>query len=480
MHAVPNKMFEVVGMLTRWQRNVVRKMGFGKILKLKVSDINASLAYFVVDRLDTVKMEINLGDRQIKIDKECIRKIMGVPYGGIRVGKDVEGCSDAVKVVETWKNWYVKKICYEDEEMFKMDFAMLFIATMIASTKNGHTMYTMLEWFCLLKEFKEHDWCQLIMDTIRVCKSDWDRYDCDSFFLGPLIVVVLLYLDSTTCPGFAGDRLEAPISFWTKDMISLRKDMEIKNGGFGLGDVRELYGDDEDYEHLSDDEVVDLSKETTKTYMQVLMGCRLRYVQMFDEADGLKRRLEEVVGQLAPRFPNSEVLLPALERYKVIFNKSVVVDKGEPSSVKSDVGQKKVVLMRAMGSQLLMLRQLLHKMLYSDVLQNVLSSAYDTQRMDDMPSFDLGLSQPLSTTQELEAIRKEPVQDVELVADVGDKVVDIKPWLKSKDITIWRYFSACGKETQYAFSSVVLVQSCNSEEEEEGLEGCYDKGHGQK
>ncbi|KAJ0737866.1 hypothetical protein HanOQP8_Chr06g0220261 [Helianthus annuus] len=186
---------------------------------------------------------------------------MGVPYGGIRVVRDAEGCADAEKLVETWKKRFVKvpiscknivdKIrenCYADEEMFKMNFAMLFIATMIASTKNGHAMYTMLGWFCLSKEFKEHDWCHLIMDTIRVCKSDWDRSDRDSFFRGPLTVLVLLYLDSIKCPGFEGDRLEAPISFWTKDMMSMRKHLEIRNGGFGLGDVRELYVDDQEYE----------------------------------------------------------------------------------------------------------------------------------------------------------------------------------------------------------------------------------------
>ncbi|MFS7905135.1 hypothetical protein Hanom_Chr01g00044201 [Helianthus anomalus] len=204
-------------------------------------------------------MEINLGDRQIKVDKEGIRRIMGVPYGGIRVVRDAEGCADAEKLVETWKNRFVKvpiscknivdKIIensYADEEMFKMDFAMLFIAIMIASKKNGHTMYTMLGWFCLSKEFREHDWCQLIMDTIRLRKSDWDRSDRDSFFGGSLTVLVLLYLDSTTCPRLGGDRLEAPISFWTKDMMSMRKDLEIRNGGFGLGDVRELYADDQE------------------------------------------------------------------------------------------------------------------------------------------------------------------------------------------------------------------------------------------
>ncbi|KAF5772041.1 hypothetical protein HanXRQr2_Chr13g0572111 [Helianthus annuus] len=350
-------------------------MGFGKILKLKVSDINASLAYFVVDRLDTEKMKINHGDRQVKVDKECIHRIMGVPYGGIRVVKDAERCSDAEKVVEAWKNRFVKvpiscsnivdKIrenCYEDEEMFKIDFAMLFIATMIASTKNGHAMYTMLRWFCLSKEFKEHDWCQLIMDTIRVCKSDWDRSDRDSFFRGSLTVLV----------------------------------------------------------------VVDLSKGDNE-------NGRAGFDGMSVEADGLKRRLEEAVGQLASCFPNSEFLLPALERYKMMFNKSVVDDKGEPSGVKSDVERKKDdVSMKGnknsgfdkgdgFSTPHVASTFTQNVIMYTDVLEDVLSGAYETQRRDDMPSFDLGLSQPLPSTQEVLALREETVKNVESEADVCGK-----------------------------------------------------------
>ncbi|KAJ0680986.1 hypothetical protein HanPI659440_Chr16g0630671 [Helianthus annuus] len=347
---------------------------------------------------------------------------MGVPYGGIRVVRDAEGCADAEKLVDTWKNRFVKipisckKIVdkirensYADEEMFKMDFAMLFIATMIASTKNGNTMYTMLGWFCLSKEFREHDWCQLIMDTIRVCKSDWDRSDRDSFFSGPLTVLVLLYLDSTTCPGLGGDREQAPISFWTKDMMSMRKDLEIKNGGFGLGDVRELYADDQEYDQLSEDEVVNLSKGDAENVSAGFDGMSLEdcvdgLFRMLDEAEGLKRKLEEAVAQVTARFPNNECLLLVLERYKFMFNKSVVYDKGEPSDVKSDAGwTKDDVTMKgnnnsgadeADGFSTPHVASTLTQnvIVYTDVLQDVLSGAYDTQRMDDMLSFDLGLS----------------------------------------------------------------------------------------
>ncbi|KAF5820843.1 hypothetical protein HanXRQr2_Chr01g0006801 [Helianthus annuus] len=129
-------------------------------------------------------------------------------------------------------------------------------------------------------------------------------------------------------------------------MMSMRKDLEIRNGGFGLGDVRELYADDQEYEHLSEDEVVDLSKGDKENVSAGFDGmsledCVAGLFRMFDEAEGLKRRLEEDVTKVAARFLNSECLLPVLERYKLMFNKSIVDDKSEPFGVKSDAGRKK-------------------------------------------------------------------------------------------------------------------------------------------
>ncbi|MFS7918504.1 putative Ulp1 protease family catalytic domain, papain-like cysteine peptidase superfamily [Helianthus anomalus] len=352
----------------------------------------------------------------------------------------------------------IRENSYAKEETLKMDFAMLFIATMIASTKNGNAMYSMLGWFCLSKEFKDHDWCQMIVGTIRVCKSDWDKNDRDSFFRGPLTVLVLLYLDNTTCPGLGGDREQAPISFWIKEMMNMRKDLEVRNGGFGLGDVWDLYDDDQEYDQLSEDEVVDLLKGEDEKVSEgfdrmSLEDCIDGLFGMLDEASGLNRKLEEVVALVAARFPNSGCLLPVLERYKLIFNKSVVNDKGEPFGEKSDVVQAK-------GK--------------TDVVEDVFSGAYDTQRMDDKPSFDLGLSQPLLTTQELVAMQEENVKIVEPKADVGGKgkrkkqmskygkspfmlrAVDIKTWMQSKDKVIWRYLASCVEDTQ---THVFLTES---------------------
>lgn len=63
-----------------------------------------------------------------------------------------------------------------------------------------------------------------------------------------------MYLDSTKCNGIDNERTEPPISYWTKERLEIREEQEIRNGGFGIGELRELYEDDNDYEVESEDE----------------------------------------------------------------------------------------------------------------------------------------------------------------------------------------------------------------------------------
>ena len=64
----------------------------------------------------------------------------------------------------------------------------------------------------------------------------------------------LLYLDSTTCNGIDNERTIAPIAFWTEERLEKREQQEMRNGGFGLGELRELYVDDHNYNVESEDE----------------------------------------------------------------------------------------------------------------------------------------------------------------------------------------------------------------------------------
>ncbi|MFS7989537.1 hypothetical protein Hanom_Chr11g01048111 [Helianthus anomalus] len=150
---------------------MVKEMGFGKLLRFNVSDVTANLGHFVIDMLDTENMRIKIGDRYISVDKESVRKILGLPLGETMVCKKKKdepghplkekwvGRFDKVPI--SFKNILdkIRLDPYEDKSLFKIDFVILFISTMIESTKNGSVMYNMLDWFSPEKEFKDHDLC---------------------------------------------------------------------------------------------------------------------------------------------------------------------------------------------------------------------------------------------------------------------------------------------------------------------------------
>ncbi|MFS7928741.1 hypothetical protein Hanom_Chr04g00324301 [Helianthus anomalus] len=63
-------------------KEIVRQMGFGKMLSLKIDTIPGKLAYFVVNHFDPNKMEIRFGRIAIKVDEETIHQLLGIPNSG--------------------------------------------------------------------------------------------------------------------------------------------------------------------------------------------------------------------------------------------------------------------------------------------------------------------------------------------------------------------------------------------------------------
>jgi hypothetical protein len=53
----------------------------------------------------------------------------------------------------------------------------------------------------------------------------------------------MVYVDRVECPQINVVRNATPIKYWTKANLSKREVYELKNGGFGLGKLRDLYKD---------------------------------------------------------------------------------------------------------------------------------------------------------------------------------------------------------------------------------------------
>ncbi|MFS7899766.1 hypothetical protein Hanom_Chr00s077286g01791721 [Helianthus anomalus] len=51
----------------------------------------------------------------------------------------------------------------------------------------------------------------------------------------------MLYVDRTNVPPINVDRHMSPLEFWTIEKLRKRERIELKNGGFGMGELRDQY-----------------------------------------------------------------------------------------------------------------------------------------------------------------------------------------------------------------------------------------------
>ncbi|CAI9299895.1 unnamed protein product [Lactuca saligna] len=122
------------------QKEMVRQMGFGAFLDIKLDSIPSRLAYYLVDKFRAKHSTIKTKKGEILITKKTVEKMFGLPSEGLDYNQLVE-CNKTNIVIEAWKSQcpggkfnngnYVKRIRQSDvaDDMFKLNFLTLFINT---------------------------------------------------------------------------------------------------------------------------------------------------------------------------------------------------------------------------------------------------------------------------------------------------------------------------------------------------------------
>ncbi|KAL8249270.1 hypothetical protein R6Q59_006138, partial [Mikania micrantha] len=81
----PRPLYIALCHLTANQKEVVKKMGFGKLLYLDIEEIPSKLGYFVVDCFDCNNMEMLVGSHKVKVDSKAINRLLGIPKEGLKL-----------------------------------------------------------------------------------------------------------------------------------------------------------------------------------------------------------------------------------------------------------------------------------------------------------------------------------------------------------------------------------------------------------
>ncbi|GJX05749.1 hypothetical protein Tco_0193681 [Tanacetum coccineum] len=212
--------------------------------------------FYVVDNFDDKKMEIQLEQTSIEINMELIADVIGIINKGVDI-MDV----DIVKDEEMLKNWEeqfgTKKVTPNDmkhmirksrvaDMNFKLNFIVLFTSLMGGVKTKGFCDLSVLDHINMSTDIANINWCSYIWRCLKKCKEGWKRNETNSFFLGPITLLAMLYVDGTVCKDFRIGRKRPPTTIWTSELLKERELAEIKTGGLGKAELAGPYVEEED------------------------------------------------------------------------------------------------------------------------------------------------------------------------------------------------------------------------------------------
>ncbi|KAI3773486.1 hypothetical protein L1987_48016 [Smallanthus sonchifolius] len=185
----PAQFFKCIGILRGNQIEDVKRMGFGRLLKLKMDGIPAKICHFVVDSFCPKKIQIIVQKHRIKRDCATIQQLLGVPCGEVTIESTskLKTRDDSVKA---WRKRYPGNFVAPTELVsnienaedgdcfnFRMDFLMCFLAVMVECHGQGRCKEIFLDKLIGETDFSNINWCAYIIDSMRGCKKRWKRND---------------------------------------------------------------------------------------------------------------------------------------------------------------------------------------------------------------------------------------------------------------------------------------------------------------
>ncbi|KAL4564718.1 hypothetical protein LXL04_028786 [Taraxacum kok-saghyz] len=277
----PIALISIIHGLSKDQKNCVRDMGLGTVLQSKLMDVPMKMCYYVLERLNVEKMVVVVEKGELKVNAESIHDMLGLPIGGtlfkdmpVVVEDDEDSC------MFEWKNQYENT----------KDLRLKQLKNEILLTREGDLNFRI--------NF--------------LTKKAYNPEKESSFFFGPAAYLALLYVDGLRFERMDVPRTRPAICFWSSEMIRVREDYEMIDGGFGLGEVNGKFV--EDFVDISDDdeedreyeEEVQEEVEEDSEVESCEESFEIKIKHMFERMEYILETLNELVDRAIERYPENQ------------------------------------------------------------------------------------------------------------------------------------------------------------------------------
>ncbi|KAM0054909.1 hypothetical protein Hdeb2414_s0006g00200061 [Helianthus debilis subsp. tardiflorus] len=193
-------------------------------------------------------MELRLPNGCIQITVELIHHIYRIPHGGTPVSSLVVNES-AKECYRIWQSQFVKVIRPSDivrkieesddaDMVFVQNFITLFLNSMVECALSGSLLTHLLECIDESVDIELMDWCGYVFESLKGCKRLWNRDDRGSYFNGPIVFLILLYLEATSFEKLNTPSNVQAMNFWCVKKMKIRELLEIERNAFGRCEIK--------------------------------------------------------------------------------------------------------------------------------------------------------------------------------------------------------------------------------------------------
>ncbi|GKB88737.1 hypothetical protein Tco_0961009, partial [Tanacetum coccineum] len=238
----PKPLYNVIVTLKPIQKACLARIGFADLLDFKVDGIPSKLGFYVANNFNADTMEIKLKDTSIVIMQQLIGEMLGIKNEGVYITTEVT--ANDYEMVKDWDAQfkkgkeitpsYLKSLIRKSKVAdmnFKLNFIVLFTSVMGNVKPKRICDLSVLHYISRKTDLGKISWCEYVWRCLKKCKEGWKPDMFNSFFLGPVMCLAMLYVDGTVCNEFNVGRKRPPTSFWTMELLKEREYEEINAGG---------------------------------------------------------------------------------------------------------------------------------------------------------------------------------------------------------------------------------------------------------
>ncbi|KAL3646802.1 hypothetical protein CASFOL_009346 [Castilleja foliolosa] len=260
----PSPIYGLIDYLTDEQKEAVREIGFGGLLKLTLRENQMDLICFLLNVFDFSGCSLDMRRGELVIGEEDVLSVFDLPQGKGVVNEmsllkgnenfdkfvrdyrrrwDLEWGSPLLKVME---ESLIERQYYGDD--FKRDFVVVAVTSLFHSNQDRNVNLRILDSLYDVNEIKNLNWCAYVIQKLLSTVNDWRKSKASKpWFTCPSVLLMLCYLDRVEFKAHVQNQRTFPVcSNWKSKDVRKRLDKESDAGGFGNGIILDCLRKPED------------------------------------------------------------------------------------------------------------------------------------------------------------------------------------------------------------------------------------------